>query len=412
MVDPKSERPVPRLVGDRERSPELQRREAPVAGKAGYAVEIRNAAEMQAEIDAWRDLARRAVEPNVFAEPDFVLAGMQHLADGRGVALLLVWQGAAGTANGGVLRGVIPLAMPRLPVGRQIRVWSPSGASVGIPLIDGKAAADVLEAALAFLASRHPRFAGLMISQVPADGAFAAALKSVAARTSRVVRATAQRKRRVLVNPRNDDGVIETTRRRIADALQQRRDEIAALGDVNLDHARTSRWVRDAVEELLVLDATRAKAKGTEALLQVPGMASFVRVVTRQLASAGRCRVDVLRLDGRAVAAAIVLESEHYAWLWQLAADPSVGEPATGMLLALDVSRTQVDRAGLVRTDACDGCSNPVIDAMWQERVSADCLIGIKPQSLPASLAAGIRERLQRRLRSFASDAAPPKRSR
>jgi hypothetical protein len=53
-----------------------------------------------------------------------------------------------------------------------------------------------------------------------------------------------------------------------------------------------------------------------------------------------------------------------------------------------------------------------VIDAMWQERVSTDCLIGIKPQSLPASLAAGIRERLQRRLRAFASDAAPPKRSR
>jgi CelD/BcsL family acetyltransferase involved in cellulose biosynthesis len=409
-MDPKSERISPRLVGDRERAPEVARREAPATGETGYTVETRTAAEMQGEIDAWRDLARRAVEANVFAEPDFVLPGMQHLADGRGVVLLVVWQGAAGSTNGGILRGVIPLAMPRLPVGRHIRVWSPPGVPLGIPLVDGKAAAEVIEAALAFLAGRYPRFAGLMISQVPADGPFAAALKSAAARASRLVRATAQRKRRVLVNPRNDEGVIETTRRRIIDALQQRRDELAALGDVHVDHARASRPVRDAVEELLVLDAARAKETGAEALLRVPGMATFLRVVTRQLATGGRCRVDVLRVDGNAVAAAIILESEHHAWLWQLAADPSVAGLATESLLTLDLSRTQLDRAGLVRTDACEGCTNAVVKAIWQEQSSADVLVGIRPQSLPASLAAGIRERLQRRLGSLTRDAAPPKR--
>ena len=411
-MEPKSDRIGPRLVGDRERAPEPSRSEAPAAGKTGYTVEIRTAAEMQGEIDAWRELARRAVEANVFAEPDFVLPAMQHLADARSVVLLVVWQGAAGTATGGLLRGVIPLAMPRQPVGRHIRVWSPAGASRGMPLIDGKAPAEVIEAALTFLAGRYARFAGLMVSQVPSDGAFAAALKSAAARSSRVVRAAAQQKRRVLVNPRNDDGVIDTIRRRMTDALQQRRDEIAAIGDVHLDHARTSRAVRDAIEELLVLDAARAKAGGSEALLRVPGMATFLRVVTRQLASAGRCRVDVLRVGGNAAAAAIVLESEHHAWLWQFAADPSVAGLATETALTLDVSRTQLDRAGLVRTDACEGCSNPVIETMWQEQPSTDFVVGIRPRSLPASLAAGIRERLQNRLGSLARGAVPRKPSR
>jgi CelD/BcsL family acetyltransferase involved in cellulose biosynthesis len=411
-MEPKSERIGPRLVGDRERAPEPLRREAPATGRAEHAVEIRTVAEIQSEIEAWRDLAGRAVEANVFAEPDFVLPGIQHLAEGRSVVLLLVWQGAAGTANGGVLRAVIPLAMPRLPVGRQLRVWSPAGGSLGIPLIDNKAPADVLEAALSFLAGRYPRFRGLMVSQVPADGAFAAALKTAAARTSRAVRMTAQRKRPVLVNPRSDDGIVEATRRRMAEALQQRRDQLAALGDIHLDRVRASRTVRDAVEEVLVLDAARAKASGTEALLRMPGMATFVRVVTRQLAAAGCCRVDVLRLDGRAVAAAIVLESEHHAWLWQLVSDPSVAEFGPEALLTLDVTRTQLDRAGLVRTDACEGCSNAVLEAVWQQRPSTDCLIGIRPQSLPASLAAGIRERLQRRLRALAHDASLRKRPR
>jgi len=137
-----------------------------------------------------------------------------------------------------------------------------------------------------------------------------------------------------------------------------------------------------------------------KALLQASGMASFIRIATRQLAHAGRCRVDLLRLAGRAVAAALILEGEHEAWLWHLAADASLADLAPETQLVLDVTRTQIDQPGLARTEACAGCRSPVIDALWQEKVAADYRLAIRPQSSPATLAARIGDGLRRRMRS------------
>lgn len=372
--------------------------------RSAYAVEIRSAAEMEIEVSAWRDLARRPVEPNVFAEPDIVLPGIQHLPDGRHVMLLLVWEGAASTAAGGVLRGVFPIVMPRFGVARQIRVWCPASGSAGVPLVDRKAPADVIEAALDFLATRFARFAGLTFSHVPTDGAFAAALRSAAARTRRTLEPSETHKRRVLVNAAPSDPEAEPVRRRIIDDLREGRQRMSVLGNVEMDHARTARWVRDAVEELLVLDASGAAGRRGDAMLQSTGTATFIRIATRQLAHDGRCRVDVLRVDGRAVAAAVILETEHQAWLWQLASDASFVGMSPETQLILDMMRTQMDRPGLTRTEACDGCNAPVIDALWQEKTAADYLVAIRPQSSPATLATRMGEGLRRRFRAVTKD--------
>ncbi len=390
----------PDLLSDRDalRRPGLARAAAP---GADYVVEIRTAADMGPELAAWRDLARRAVEANVFAEPELVLAGIQHLPEGRGVMLLLVWEGAASTLDGGVLQGVFPVVMPRLGAARQVRIWCPVSGSPGIPLVDQKAPAEVIEAALAYLAVHFPRFTGLAFSHVPTDGTFASALRSVATRTRRELQPSATHRRHVLVKA--SEGKGEPVRRRIVNDLRAGRQRMSLLGDVEMDHARTARWVRDAVEEFLVLDAVEAAGEGKRALLQTSGMASFIRVATRQLAHAGRCRVDILRVNARAVAAALILEGEQQAWLWHLAAVPSLADMAPETQLVLDVTRTQIDEPGLARTEACAGCRSPVIDALWQEKMAADYRVAIRPRSSPARLAARIGDGL-RRLRSGTND--------
>jgi hypothetical protein len=174
---------------------------------------------------------------------------------------------------------------------------------------------------------------------------------------------------------------------------------MTGLGEVEMDHARNARWVRDAVEELLVLDASGAAAERGEALVQATGMASFIRIATRQLAHHARCRVDVLRIDGKAIAAAIVLECDALAWLWKVAADPAFAHMGPEEHLLLDVTRTQLDRPGLSRTEACCAQGSAVLDDLWQERTAADYLVSLRPRSSPATLAARIGEGL-RRLRS------------
>ena len=60
---------------------------------------------------AWRDLAARAGERNVFAEPDFLAPALNRLA-GERIRVLLVWRDAARTA----LIGLAAIAPPPLPL--------------------------------------------------------------------------------------------------------------------------------------------------------------------------------------------------------------------------------------------------------------------------------------------------------
>jgi Acetyltransferase (GNAT) domain len=367
------------------------------APRRRYLAEMRSAAEMQAEIEAWRELARRAIEPNVFAEPELVLPGIQHLPDGRGVTLLLVWEGPAATAEGGMLRAVWPVAMPRHGLARHVALWSPGPGSSAVPLVDSTAPADIIETALDHLAERATRRTGLALSQVPTDGAFAAALRSAATRTGRQLRPVATGRRRVLVTA-GLDAAVEPMRRAVVDALRDGRQRLSTLGGVEMDHARSARWIRDAVEELLVLDATGSVTGRRDALLGTSGMASFIRIATRQLAGDGRCRVDCLRMDGRAVAAAIIIESAGQAWLWHVAAEAGLADAAPATQLLLDVTRTQLDRPGFARTEACMAPSAPVIDALWSEQTTADYVMAIRPLWQPATLAARIGAGLRRHL--------------
>ena len=85
--------------------------------------DIRRAGEMHAVVDAWHELAKRALEPSLFAEPGFLLPALQHIPEGRHVAVLCAWQGAPQT---GALRGLFPVLAPRFSTtGRDLRVWQP-----------------------------------------------------------------------------------------------------------------------------------------------------------------------------------------------------------------------------------------------------------------------------------------------
>jgi hypothetical protein len=107
-----------------------------------------------------------------------------------------------------------------------------------------------------------------------------------------------------------------------------------------VEHARTARDVRDAVETFLVLDALSASAGRRAPLVQDPGATSFLRTMTRQLAHGRRCRVEVMRVEGKTVLAAIVLETPGAAWLWSVAALPG-GERFREPLLAMIAARAQ-----------------------------------------------------------------------
>lgn len=229
-------------------------------------------------LEAWRALAGRALEPNPFMEPDYVLAAAQHMPEGRHVALILVWRG-------GRLRAVLPMLSPSLAWRRRsAQVWDIPLAAGGAPLLDPEAPAAALRAALAFLARSGARV--LALPGLPARGAVAG----------------------LVARDPSFAGAVWTLRRG-APALRP-----AGQGG-------TGR-VRDAVETFLALDAARAERREGECLLQDPAAVTFVRAVTRRFAARGACRIDVTERDGRPADATIVLGTPGAERRWLAASGP------------------------------------------------------------------------------------------
>src|ERR1700686_3337731 len=123
------------------------------------AVEWRNLSELEPIADEWRELAARALEPNVFYEPAFALEAEKIL--GRDAGALLVWSGTSPRKLLGFFPGRIE---PRryglnLPV---LAAWALAYAPLGTPLVERKWAEPVIPAWLAHLAD-DPELPGLVL---------------------------------------------------------------------------------------------------------------------------------------------------------------------------------------------------------------------------------------------------------
>jgi Acetyltransferase (GNAT) domain len=196
-----------------------------------------------------------------------------------------------------MLRGLFPVLMPRLPFAPgEVRLWRPPGFPIAPALVDRDYAEAVFDAALSFCASRGARCSSFVLAGVSGDGPLAAAIRGGGHRSEALspppLRASAEDHEPKCAGP-------AATRA--------------------LDRARTPAQVRDAVETFLVLDAAAARHRGEPALIEDAGRASFIRTMTRQLARRGQCGVEMLKQDGRALAALIVLRSPQTLWLWRSA---------------------------------------------------------------------------------------------
>jgi hypothetical protein len=135
-------------------------------------VEWRSLAELESIGGEWRELAARALEPNVFAAaPVF----------GRGVGALLVWSGADPRR----LLGFFPARIETRRYGIKLPVlvgWSYPYAPFGVPLIEREAAEPVIAACLAHLAATETLPGLLLLPLLPETGPFATALDAITRR--------------------------------------------------------------------------------------------------------------------------------------------------------------------------------------------------------------------------------------
>ncbi len=372
-------------------------------------VEALTVDELEAYRSDWRDLARRAIEPNPFMEPDFALTAMLHLPASQRPIIAVVWQ-AVGAKPRARLIGVWGFEQGRFGAfGGAARTWKYKHSALGTPLIDRLAATRSVDAMLAWLRERRFGQSALLLRDLVRDGEAAELIADRCAAQGLVSTGLNEHERAALrptgVEPlQRKHGARTRKHEREIDRLARR---LAETGDVAFGSASEATDIRQAAEWFLALEQAGWKGRRHTAFLSDAGDAAFLRAALRQLARAGKCRIDWIAVNGRPVAMAIVLRSADRAYYWKTAYDERFARYSPGVQLTRTLAERQIADPAVQITDSCAIANHPMIDRLWPARQAMlDLLIGVDPARARAFTAVVRRERLARAVRAAVKTAA------
>jgi hypothetical protein len=327
----------------------------------------------------WADLSGRALETNPCLEPGFALAAAQHLISFRDARLMLLWQGDPGSHRRRLV-GLVPCRMRRhLLASETLEGFADPRLLNATPLIDSTFAAPTLSTFLRAWHARNDTSQAFCLSGIDPAGAFATTLARVADGHGVTVGWQPLIGRTLELPPTA----------RIATSDEVLRDR----GRLILAEATNQADRRDAVEILLAIEASGLRGRAGKATLQDTREVAFLRSMSRDLGRQKLCRIAVLVLDEKPIAAALTLGKGTSCWLYH-----GVGDEAYSELEPLPVLLAMMRKAQPARQILLPG-GLPLFGA--RDEAFGTISLTRRPQERarrPADLAARMRERVARAL--------------
>ena len=322
--------------------------------------------------DEWRDLAGRALEPNVFYDPAFALAAARIF--GADAGAVLVWSKTAPQR----LIGLFPARIERrYGVRTALTGWTHPYAPFGVPLVDREEAEAAIVAFLDRVEAddRLPKL--VLLPFIATEGPFMATLSRVLDRHGGAIEPFGAHARALLA-PRSEPHTYldrALTHKKHKELRRQRR-RLLDRGQLKVLAAQTPDEIPRALNDYLALEASGWKGRAGTAAGQHADLRAFMRDAIEALAADGHARIDRLMQHGRPLAATITLRSGTTAWFWKIAYAEEVARASPGVQLTLDVTEQLLAQPDILRADSCATAGHPMIDHLWRERLAlADLMI-------------------------------------
>lgn len=324
-------------------APPLQPVSAPAGLGAVAAYWVPAARWEEARAD-WDELAAAAAEPNVFLAPGFALAARGAVAS-AGLGALLV-------TRDGLLIGLVA---GRFHLLRSVfSLWTHDYAPYGMPLVRPGEAGAVIGALVSFLADQ-----GVAALETPLldAGPVADALEALAASHPTFV--LDAHRRAVLTEA---PPPLSKEHRRLARRLGEQ-------GRLETVSTATGYALPAAVDAFLTLEAEGWKGRRGTALAATPATRAFFEGAVADLVPRGAAQIDMLLLDGRPVAAGLVLTAGARAWYLKTAYDEAFARFSPGLLLSRAIGASAIAAEGVRLVDSCAIPGHPMIERIWPGRM-------------------------------------------
>ena len=352
-------------------------------------------ASLAGDAAAWRELAARAIEPNVFYEPSFALAAAPVFAPDAGALLV--------SSAAGRLLGLFPMRIERRRYGCPPAIlvgFVHPYAPLGTPLIDRDHADAVFDAFFDHLERDEAVPNVLLLPLLPEEGLLSAALERALTRRA-LRRARFGRHRRAMLVPGTERAhyIEQSISAKLRKELNRKRRRLGEMGEVRHQTVAEPAAMTNMLDRFLDLEASGWKGRAGTAAANDPGIRAFLQTALAGLSAEGKARGDVLSVGDRPVAAAIVLRSGATAWDWKIAYDEDYARSSPGVQLTLDLTRSLLADESITRIDSCATEDHPMIDHLWRERLAlCDHLIGLERSGAPLFRLACVLEWLRRAL--------------
>ena len=276
--------------------------------------------------DEWDSLVRARPRPSPFLLHGWLLEWWRHYGEGGELAVHVAYRE-------GRLVGALPLCVrPRYG----LRVLSFVGG-------DDSSLADVLVAD-----TERPEIASALVERGTSSGQDFAEFAGLST-SSRLV-ATLGPSRLSLVE-RSEAPVLDLTpgwqdvyasklSSKKRNHYRRRRRQLAEVGRVDVDVARTEPELEQALEDAFTLHELRWEGRPDGSGFATPAGRRFQHAAVRALAPLGVPRIVTLKIDGRPVAFHYYLVLDGRMYVYRIAFDPSFGRLSPGVINTLDAIET------------------------------------------------------------------------
>jgi CelD/BcsL family acetyltransferase involved in cellulose biosynthesis len=313
----------------------------------------------------WRELAARALEPNPFFEPEYVLPLHRGLGGGEGLQLLVVREGEDWLA---CMPAQLAGRWHRVPM-RALTTWRGHVlyGLLGTPLLAPERAPEAVAALLEALPAAAPRASFGAIEWLASEGPVAAAI--AAALDGRAPAPVPfERFERAALHRRPEQDYLEQTlsSKHRRELRRQWRKLAEALGEelTTVDLAGEE----SAYEAFVALEAAGELGERGTVLAADPGHAAFFAEVCRNFAAQGRLQLLALQAGEKTLAMKCNLRAGSTIFMFKIAYDESWSRFSPGILLELEMVKLFHEQTDAALLDSCADPNNAMINRLWPDR--------------------------------------------
>jgi Acetyltransferase (GNAT) domain len=331
---------------------------------------VRDKAGLFARLEEWEELARAALEPNVFFEPWMLLPAIDSFGRGRNLLFVLVYVPDPVAPDAPLLlSGFFPLERVRsyrgLPVAAAT-LWTYVHCFLGTPLLRKERARDALVAFLEWMRTSAEVGGVLELPKVAGEGPFQELLAD--ALGGEPVHSLLHARALFVPAASAESYLSRSMSGKKRKELRRLRRRLADEGPVEFRELRADGPVEEWAWRFLELESSGWKGRRGSAFAADEENRRFFLETLRGAFRRGRLMMLELRLGERTIAMKCNLLAGAGSFAFKIAYDEAYARFSPGVLLELENVRRLHARPEIAWMDSCATAGHAMIEGLWKDR--------------------------------------------